>query len=234
LNLKPSHSLCLRVASALILMPLVLYLMIYGGKPFLFMIGVALGLSIKEWFGMAKLAANPYLNGLVGFIYIFVCILCFVYLHQHYENGKGLTLALMLSVWASDSGAYFAGKSIGGPKMAPAISPNKTWAGLIGGIVSSVAALFVYAHYVGPFLGDAIWSDLNTPEGFTTMVILVIGIVITLSGQAGDLLISYQKRKVGVKDTGTLIPGHGGLLDRIDSLLLASPVFLICLKVFGI
>ena len=150
------------------------------------------------------------------------------------RSWTGLVLGLLFSVWATDTGAYIAGKTIGGPKMAPTISPNKTWAGLAGGIASSVAVLFAYVHAIGPYLGNLIRNDLNMPEGFSTLSILLIGFAIAVSGQIGDLLISMQKRRVGVKDTGALIPGHGGILDRIDGLLLAAPVFLVCLKVMGL
>ena len=232
---NPNHSLYLRVASALVLAPLVLWCITYGGWPFLFMMGAAIGISIKEWGGMAKLAPTPFLDALSGTFYILVCFAAFIYLRLYTgDNGTGLTLALLLCVWGSDSGAYFAGKAIGGPKMAPAISPNKTWAGLIGGIVSSIAIFLAYVYWIGPYLGNLIWSDLNLPEGFTILSIVVTGVLIAVFGQIGDLLISKEKRKVGVKDTGALIPGHGGLLDRIDALLLCAPVYLVCLKVIGI
>lgn len=232
---KPNHSLYLRVMSALVMAPLVLWCIAYGGWPFLFLTGMAIGLSLKEWSAMAKLSPTKWRDLAIGIPYILGCFAAFVCLRlYHGDNGTGLTLALLLCVWGSDSGAYFAGKTIGGPKMAPAISPNKTWAGMIGGIVSSIAILFSYVYYLGPYLGDLIWSDLNLPEGFTLVSIVVIGLLIAVFGQIGDLLISFQKRRVGVKDTGALIPGHGGLLDRIDALLLCAPVFLLCLKVMGI
>jgi phosphatidate cytidylyltransferase len=233
---KPNHSLYLRIASALVLAPLVLWAIAYGGNPFLFMMGVAIAISVKEWGGMAKLAPKPLVDIAWGIPYILICFAAFIYLRLYYReyNGTGLTLALLFCVWASDIGAYFAGKTIGGPKMAPAISPNKTWAGLIGGIVSSIGIFYAYVFSIGPYLGDAIWSDLNLPEGFTLSSVIIIGVLIAVFGQAGDLLISMQKRKVGVKDTGVLIPGHGGLLDRIDALLLCAPVYLVCLKVLGL
>jgi len=126
-----------------------------------------------------------------------------------------------MSIWASDSGAYFAGRAIGGPKMAPSISPNKTWAGLIGGLVSSTIVLVVYALWFGPWVSQ-FGIDLTIPHGATVAQLAALGAFLTISGQAGDLLESYYKRKAGVKDSGTLIPGHGGLLDRIDGLLIAA------------
>lgn len=240
---KPNHSLYLRVVSALVLMPLVLWCITYGGWPFLFMTGMAIGLSLKEWTRMALASPTKARDLLIGIPYIAACFAAFVYLRLYHpndgaltvsNNGVALTLCLLLCVWATDIGAYFTGKTIGGPKMAPSISPNKTWSGLIGGVLSSVAIFFAYKYALGPYLGDLIGSDFNLPQGFTAMHIAVFGILIAISDQIGDLLISKQKRKVGFKDTGTLIPGHGGLLDRIDGLLLAAPVFVIGLKVFGL
>jgi phosphatidate cytidylyltransferase len=139
-----------------------------------------------------------------------------------------------MGVWASDIGAYFAGKAIGGPKLAPEISPKKTWAGFFGGLVSSAVFLILYTLYIGPAFTRWTGYDLVVLDHVPLAVVAVIGASITLSGQAGDLLESYQKRKANMKDSGSLIPGHGGMLDRIDSLMLASPFFLLTLKVFSI
>ena len=109
---------------------------------------------------------------------------------------------LMLVTWSSDIFAYFAGRAIGGPKLAPTISPNKTWAGLIGGMAgaSVVGAAAAYAFDLGP-------------------VFLLAGAPMGLIAQLGDLYESWVKRRAGVKDSGTLLPGHGGVLDRLDGLL---------------
>lgn len=235
MTVKPNHSLFLRIASALVLAPVVLVCIIWGGWPFLFLMGMAIGISVKEWGGMAKLAQKPLVDLAWGIPYILVCFAAFIYLRAYYGAGAtGLTLALLFCVWASDIGAYFTGKTFGGPKMAPTVSPNKTWSGMIGGIVSSIAIFYAYIYHIGPTLGPIFSAELDPPRGFTIISIIVIGVAIAMFGQAGDLLISKEKRKVGVKDTGTLIPGHGGLLDRIDALLLCAPVYLVCLKVFGI
>ncbi len=109
---------------------------------------------------------------------------------------------LMVVTWSTDIGAYFAGRGIGGPKLAPRISPNKTWAGLIGGVLG--AAIF---GYIVAFL-----LELGSP-------FLYIGGGMAVLAQAGDLYESWVKRRAGVKDSGTLLPGHGGVLDRLDGLL---------------
>jgi phosphatidate cytidylyltransferase len=228
-----SHSLMLRIGSALVLAPLVLFAMIYGGLPFQIMGGVALAICIYEWARMARLAKSPILNGLFGIIYIAVGFAAFYYLRLIHPFGGGLALALLLAIWASDSGAYFTGKAIGGPKLAPSISPNKTWAGLIGGLICSSVALVIYALFVGDLISTETFN-LQFPAGLNLIMLAILGASITISGQIGDLIESAQKRAVGVKDSGHLIPGHGGLLDRIDSLILAAPIFLLCLKVLGI
>lgn len=227
-----SRSFVLRVSSALVLMPVVLFDLVYGGLPFLIMLVLAAALSLKEWYGMSK-QSNDFMFDLSwGAAYIILCFLSFAHLRMHFDGGEWLALALLLSVWASDTGAYFAGKTFKGPKMCPSISPNKTWAGLAGGVVSSALAFYAFAIAVGPYLAGLLnksfhFAGLND----SSFVLLVLGASVTIAGQAGDLLISRQKRKVGVKDTGNLIPGHGGILDRIDSLLLCSLVFVVILFV---
>lgn len=223
----------IRLLSALLLMPFVLGAVIYGGPPFLVMVGIVIGLSFKEWGALAVTGKFPFVPGVSGYAYIFAGCLAFAYLRQHYPDGSGLSLCLILGIWASDTGAYFAGKTIGGPKLAPHISPNKTWAGLFGGMAGSALSFVLYTACVGPFLTRMISFDLDIFDGWTLWIVAAIGASVTLTGQAGDLLESLAKRKAGVKDSGTLIPGHGGILDRVDSVLLAAPLFLITLMVLA-
>ena len=120
------------------------------------------------------------------------------------QPGQGLTLALwtLVIVWATDIGAYFAGRTIGGPKLAPKLSPNKTWAGLIGGMAA--------AAIVGA--GIAWWGGLPA-------FCLIAGAPLAVTAQIGDLFESWLKRRSGVKDSGKLLPGHGGVLDRLDGVV---------------
>lgn len=124
--------------------------------------------------------------------------------------GRELTVCLFLMVWAVDCGAYFAGRLIGGPKLAPRWSPNKTWAGLLGGMVAAGLVGWMWAGYAG---AQVPWAAL------------LIGLCTGLVAQGGDLAESVMKRAFNVKDSGQILPGHGGMLDRIDGLLLALPVF---------
>ncbi len=136
------------------------------------------------------------------------------------ETGSGLLLVcwLIASVAATDTGAYAAGKSIGGPRLAPRISPNKTWAGLIGGMLSSAAVGAVFATLAD---GAELWTLTAT------------GAAIAVVAQIGDLLESLFKRRFGVKDSGTLIPGHGGVLDRLDGHMTVMTAMAILVMVTG-
>ena len=129
-------------------------------------------------------------------------------------------LTLLLLVWSSDSFAYFTGRAIGGPKLAPKISPKKTWAGFWG---SSVGAGVVLAGLACPWV--LAQFDIETIGHLSWAGYAALGFVLAMAGQAGDLFISIFKRHYGVKDTGSLIPGHGGILDRIDALLLVALLF---------
>ncbi|WP_448582017.1 phosphatidate cytidylyltransferase [Thermaurantiacus sp.] len=119
-------------------------------------------------------------------------------------DGLVLVLWLMTIVWATDILAYFAGRAIGGAKLAPAISPSKTWAGLIGGMVGAGAA--------SALIASAAW-------GGAMLLHFALGAMLALVAQLGDLFESWLKRRAGVKDSGALIPGHGGVMDRVDGLV---------------
>ena len=192
--------------------PIFLGLIYLGGIPFAILIAVAAGISIYEWVRMARRGKHFLLDMLIGVIYLLIANLSFVVLRLHFPEGLYLVIALILAVWASDIGAYFTGKTFKGPKMSPVTSPNKTWSGLIGGMLCSGVVLSVFEICANIFSAHVI-------------VVFLTGFAFGGVGQIGDLFISAMKRRVGVKDTGTLIPGHGGLLDRIDSLLLVSPAF---------
>jgi phosphatidate cytidylyltransferase len=163
----------------------------------------------------------PIRRVIFGIIYIGFSIDIMIWIRNSPDN-EGLydMLTLLLMVWASDIAAYFSGKAIGGPKLAPLISPKKTWAGFIG---SSIGAGAVAAGLASPWLLEQF--ALTTIGGLSVVGYGVMGFFLAMVGQAGDLFISMLKRHYGVKDTGTLIPGHGGILDRIDALLLVAIFF---------
>ena len=122
-------------------------------------------------------------------------------------------LWLVITLCATDTGAYFLGRMVGGPKLAPKISPGKTWAGLLGGVICASLFGTLFAIMWFDFLVlPSLWE-------WGLMAVLIAG-----TAQMGDLGESWLKRSIGVKDSGTIIPGHGGLLDRLDGFMLSAPV----------
>ncbi len=175
--------------------------------------GLALSLTLAGFAAVFLIARGierraPLLQAL-GALYIGVPYVALVWLRADPANGLVTLFWLLGIVWATDTGALFAGRSIGGPKLAPVISPNKTWAGLAGGMLA--------AAVVG--IGFALW--LGSPVGLAALISAGLAVV----AQAGDLAESLVKRHFGVKDSGTIIPGHGGIFDRVDGLLAVAPVW---------
>jgi phosphatidate cytidylyltransferase len=243
-----------RVLSALILGPLALLCLWFGGTAFVLLIGAGAVGMVLEWVAMsgarpgdpaalvvaagvlaamaacvdahplagvvvlaaasvlsffvARVAARP---GIIaaGVPYVGLAAIALLWLRADPEAGRADLLFLVLTVWATDIGAYLVGRWIGGPRLAPRISPGKTWSGAAGGLIGGcLCGLAVAWAFAAP---SAVWH-----------VIAVAGVVGAVS-QAGDLLESLIKRRFGVKDSGRSIPGHGGLLDRLDGLLTAGP-----------
>ncbi|MBU2896516.1 phosphatidate cytidylyltransferase [Vibrio hepatarius] len=140
-------------------------------------------------------------------------------IYEDSYHGAKLVLFVCFIVWAADSGAYFCGKSFGKRKMAPHVSPNKTVEGLIGGIVTAILVGW----------GTAVWFDIEFSNSFSMVIITLVTVVISV---LGDLVESMFKRVSGIKDSGNILPGHGGILDRVDSLTAAFPVFTLLYFIF--
>jgi len=151
-----------------------------------------------------------------GVLYVGIACLSLTALQAQAPHSSTVVLGLFLIVWSTDTGALVFGKLIGGAKLAPAISPGKTWAGTIGG---SLTGATVYALYI------AVLS-------FNALLAFVFALAFSAVAHGGDLFESYVKRRFGIKDSGGLIPGHGGALDRLDSTFAAAPVM--ALLVFGL
>ena len=145
-----------------------------------------------------------------GIPYLALGAMAVLWIRDDIEVGRSNLVFMLLLIWASDIGAYLAGRLIGGAKMAPLISPGKTWSGAAGGLLAAVLVAWTTALLLHP----------PVSLGRVIILALVLGIV----AQAGDLLESWMKRRFGVKDSGWLIPGHGGLLDRVDAVLTVAPV----------
>jgi phosphatidate cytidylyltransferase len=150
-----------------------------------------------------------------GVLYIGLAAVALIHLRGDASAGLVNVLFLFLTVWASDIGAYAAGGILGGPKLAPSVSPNKTWAGAAGGLLSAVAVGGAAAYVMASAAG-------TLPPPTAGRIVLVAGAIGLLS-QAGDFFESWIKRRFDVKDSSSLIPGHGGLLDRLDGVLAAAP-----------
>lgn len=154
-----------------------------------------------------------------GVIYIGIACIAMIWLRQDTIAGRQNVLFLVLVVWASDIGAYLAGRLVGGPRLAPRLSPSKTWAGVAGGLLTAALT------------GVAAAALLATDNRAWRTSLVACGLAI--ASQAGDLLESFIKRRFGVKDSGRLIPGHGGLLDRLDGLMAAAPAAALLALVLG-
>ena len=175
--------------------------------------------AVGAVFGVAALAAilardnaetpHPRQWAAAGALYAGLPSVALIWLRCDAEAGRSVLFWLLLLVWATDIGAYAAGRLIGGPLLAPSISPKKTWAGLLGGMISAAlvgAAMSIIVGVASP------------------LALAVLSAILAVIAQAGDFLESWVKRRWGVKDASNIIPGHGGVLDRVDGLLTASLV----------
>ena len=186
------------------------------GVPFVVLLAGLVAVLDRERWALVVLAAGALLVGWIsgrramaaGVLYVGLAGVALIWLRGDGAAGRANVLFLVVVVWASDVGAYAAGRWLGGRKLAPAISPGKTWSGAVGGLLAAM------------LVGEAAARLLAVgPAGRAAVVAGLLGV----SAQAGDLLESAVKRHFGVKDSGRLIPGHGGLLDRLDGLLTAAP-----------
>ena len=163
---------------------------------------------------------TPISERLVSVIGVFVLIpswFALIQLHGQ-RQGAGLVLAILAIVSAADVGAYFAGRQWGRHKLAPQVSPKKTWEGVLGGLVAAAAVA-----------GGAAWA-----MGIDPPILMLVGVFTALVSIVGDLSVSMFKRNAGLKDSGRLLPGHGGVMDRIDSLSAAVPCFCIAVATLGV
>ena len=185
--------------------------------PVLIGVGVSWWIVAGQWlrhfaFGAAPTRENQLIKLGAGFLVIVPAWVAVVTIHGASARGHWWTLLALLIVWAADIGAYFSGRQFGRRKLAPTISPGKTWAGVYGAFVAGA----IVAGAGGAMLGVG---------GGTLLGLLVIAVLTVVASIVGDLLESLMKRHAAVKDSGNLFPGHGGLLDRLDSVFAALPVF---------
>ncbi len=196
--------LWVRIGSAIVLFAIAGTALWFGGIAFGLLLLVGGALVLVEWFQLVKAmavgsGAKTGLN-ILGPLLVLGAMAGLWFI----RDALGMTAALWVfgMVWATDIGAYFAGRAFGGARLAPKISPSKTWSGLIGGMVAALIASATIGDRAG-IVGVPLW----------------IGLFMGLLAQLGDLAQSWMKRRAGVKDSGKLIPGHGGLFDRVDGVL---------------
>jgi phosphatidate cytidylyltransferase len=195
---------------------LVVMLLAASGQPsqaLLALLAGALISGVVAW----RLRMPPLWIGL-GAAYLALPALALVWLRGLPQFGLQLVVWLLVVVWTTDILAYVVGRKVGGARLAPVISPGKTWSGLCGGVVAAALAGALTAWAIGS-------ERLLQAAG--------LGGLLAVVSQIGDLIESFLKRRAGVKDSGTLIPGHGGVLDRLDGLILAAPVLALLGLVFG-
>ncbi|WP_321504366.1 phosphatidate cytidylyltransferase [Breoghania sp.] len=248
---KPAgrSNLFLRVASALVLAPVFLALVWYGGAPFLIVLTISSLLILNEWTRITGAAFSTSIVGAAGLVVacgavwwgsgltaIGVVVVAgagirlweLVAGHKPWsaagvlyaglptvalaelrlgEQGLWAVAVILALTWATDIAAYFTGRALGGPKLWPSVSPNKTWSGAIGGVVGGALAASIVT----------LVSGIGLP-----VVIALLAMVFSVASQLGDLGESALKRRFGVKDSGSLIPGHGGIMDRVDGLVTAT------------
>jgi len=191
-----------RVLSSIILIPITLYFILKGSYLFVFFISICFGLIIYEWHMMSKKKSYR----IFGFIFLFISF--YTIYKLRIDNDYWFLLFVLTICVSTDIGGYLFGKLFKGPKLTK-FSPNKTFAGMIGGYLFSIISAIV--------LNNFYYSE-NLPINWVIFVILISTI-----SQLGDIIISYFKRLSKIKDTGKIIPGHGGLLDRVDGMIFAFP-----------
>jgi phosphatidate cytidylyltransferase len=196
-------NLTLRIASAAVLMPLALAATYYGGWAFALLWAVAAIAVLWEW---TRMVEGPVWVA-CGFFYAAALCVAPVWLRADIEFGLLAIVLLFAIVWSTDIFGYFFGRALGGPKLMPKVSPKKTWSGAIAGTIGAMIVAIIVAKLFG---------------SFSAVAIAAVALVLSVCAQAGDLFESFVKRKFGVKDSSQLIPGHGGVMDRLDGFWAAA------------
>lgn len=212
--MDPRNNTQQRIISAVVMLIIALYAIFYSKESFMILaIAIAI-LMAFEWLDLTRAAHNQKKWRLIGFFYILIPIYSVIKIHSYDVD---ILLWMFCIIWITDISAFFVGKAFGGPKLAPNISPNKTWSGLAGGILASVIIGFVGALM---FRGDLAFF-------------MILAALLSALEQVSDLFESKVKRIFGVKDSGNIIPGHGGILDRLDGVMFVAPVVLLLIMFSG-
>ena len=203
-----------RILSSIILIPVSIFFIIQGSFTFIFFLSLIFLVTSLEWFKMTK---NKDLLRIFGLFFLFFSFFSTVYLRQYI--GLNFFLFLIIVCIFTDTGGYIFGKVFKGPRLTK-VSPNKTYSGVFGSFIISLSSGLIYIKYLGQKSKILLETDL--------LFIILLILFISLVSQIGDLIISYFKRKAKLKDTGKIIPGHGGFLDRIDGIIFVMPITYVC------
>ena len=203
-----------RILSSIILIPVSIFFIIQGSFTFLFFLSLIFLVTSLEWFKMTK---NKDLLRIFGLFFLFFSFFSTVYLRQYV--GLNFFLFLIIVCIFTDTGGYIFGKVLKGPRLTK-VSPNKTYSGVFGSFFISLLFGLIYIKYLGQKSKILLETDL--------LFIILLILFTSLVSQIGDLIISYFKRKAKIKDTGKIIPGHGGFLDRIDGIIFVMPITYLC------
>ena len=199
-----------RILSSIILIPVSFFFIFEGSITFIFFLSIIFLTIGFEWFKMTK---KKELIRILGLFFLFFSFYSAIYLRQYI--GLNFFLFLIIVCIFTDIGGYLFGKILKGPKLTK-ISPNKTYSGVVGSFFISLITGFIYIKY----LGQKSKILLNNDPEFVVLLIFFISLI----SQLGDLIISYFKRQAKLKDTGKILPGHGGFLDRLDGIIFVLPV----------
>ena len=198
-----------RLLSSIILIPISIFFIVKGSVFFIFFLSVLFLVTSYEWFKMNK--ENDLLK-IFGIIFLFFSFYTTLEIRENYKVNNFL-LIIIICIF-TDIGGYVFGNIFKGPKLTR-ISPKKTYSGVFGGFLLSLIAGLIFTNYF--FVDRKIFNE--------NLFLLIVILFISMISQIGDLVISYFKRKAKLKDTGKIIPGHGGLLDRIDGMIFVFPIF---------
>ena len=202
-----------RIFSSIILIPVSFFFIVQGSLTFIFFLSLIFLVTSLEWFHMTK--KNDLLR-IFGLFFLLFSFFSTIYLREY--NGLNFFLFLIIVCIFTDIGGYIFGKTFKGPRLTK-VSPKKTYSGVIGSFLMALLFGFIYIKY----FGKKSRILLETDPIFVILLILFI----SLASQIGDLIISYFKRKAKLKDTGKILPGHGGILDRIDGLIFVFPALFV-------
>jgi len=194
------NELLIRSLAGAAMMAVALACAVLGGYYFAILVAAAATIMFYEWSRIVRGWGMEWNIG--GFLYALIPALALLWVRDRADNGLALILWVFIVTWATDIGAYFVGRAFGRAKLAPSISPNKTVAGLYGGMAGATVLAGGWVLLAG-----------------LDVALLVLAPLFALAAQAGDLFESWMKRRAGVKDSGDWLPGHGGLLDRLDGLV---------------